>query len=79
MIHQFHSQEGKFPVFGANDNVSEIVFKAEMASEEVTVGGVIEDAAEGILGESTVNFFNYIIEQLKLWFGKLILYIRNFM
>ena len=72
-------EKGKFPVFGANDNVSEIVFKAEMASEEVTVGGVIEDAAEGILGESTVNFFNYIIEQLKLWFGKLILYIRNFM
>ncbi len=71
-------EKGKFPIFGENDPVTEIVFKAEMASKEVTVGGVIGDAAEDILGESTMSFFNYIIEQIKLWFGKLILYIRNF-
>ena len=71
-------EKGNFPIFGENDPVTEIVFKAEMASKEVTVGGVIGDAAEDILGESTMSFFNYIIEQIKLWFGKLILYIRNF-
>ncbi len=71
-------EKGKFPVFGKNDGVTEITFKADMASEEVTAGGVIGDAAEGILGESTVNFFSYIIEQIKLWFGKLILFLRNF-
>lgn len=71
-------EKGHFNAFDANDLITEITFKASMATKEVTAGGVIEDAAESILGESTVTFFSYIIEQIKVWFSQFILFLRNF-
>ena len=72
-------EKGHFPKFAANDGITEITFKANMEVEKVTVENVLGGAAEEVLGESTMAFFNYIIEQIKVWFGKLMLYIRNFM
>ena len=72
-------EKGHFPIFTEIDGVTEITFKANMDTEPVTLGNTLGGAAEEILGESTMAFFNYIIEQIKVWFGKLMLYIRNFM
>ena len=72
-------EKGHFPSFSALDGVTKITFKANMETEKVTVESVIGGAAEDVLGESTVAFFEYIIEQIKVWFGKLMLYLRNFM
>ncbi len=66
------------PKISKGDGITEVTFKACMGAEVATAGGMLGDAAEDILGENTINFFNYIIEQLRLWFGKLILFLRNF-
>ena len=68
------------PVVPATDTqIKEIKFRACYDVEKVTPGGVVEDAAESLLGESTVEFFNYIVKQLELWFGQFILFLRNFL
>ena len=72
-------EKGHFPTFSALDGVTEITFKANMETEKVTAENIVGGAVEEVLGESTTAFFKYIIEQIKTWFGKLILYIRNFL
>ena len=72
-------EKGKFPVFNEADGVKEITFKAQMGVEKVTAENIIGGAAEEILGTDTMAIFNYFIEQIKVWFGKLMLYIRNFL
>ena len=72
-------EKGHFPTFSALDGVTEITFKANMETEKVTAENIVGGAVEEVLGESTVAFFEYIIEQIKTWFGKLMLYLRNFM
>lgn len=67
------------PTIPAADGITEITYKACYAVEEVTAGGILGDAAEGVLGESTMAFFEYIVEQIKVWFGQFILFLRNFM
>lgn len=64
------------PTIPEGDGIKEITFHAEMGAEEVTVenviGGAAEDVVNGLFGESTMDFINYIIEQIKVWFGKLL-------
>ena len=67
------------PVIGQNDGITELTFKAAYGAEEITAGGVIGDAAEEILGGETVAFFEYLMQQLEVWFGKFILFLRNFL
>ncbi len=69
----------KLPTIPESDGITEITFTAQTGAEEVTVGGVIGDAADTILGEDTVSFFTYIIEQIKVWLGKLLLLFGSMM
>ena len=65
------------PTISESDGIKEITFNAQMGAEEVTVenviGGAAEDVVNGIFGESTMSFINYIIEQIKVWFNKLLM------
>ncbi len=65
------------PVIDEGDGIKEITFSAVMGSKELTpegvVGDAVQDAVNGIFGEQTMSFINYIIEQIKVWFGKLLL------
>lgn len=70
-------EKGSFPKFDAADEITEITFIAQMGVEEMSVENITGDIAEGVLGEGTVNLFANFIEQLKLWFGQLILYLAN--
>lgn len=71
------------PVVYENEGIKELTFVAQPGSEEVTVEGVVGDAVGGaidnIFGESTRTFINYIIEQIKVWFGKLLLLLGTMM
>ena len=71
------------PTIAEGDGVKEITFHAEMGAKEVTPDGVVEDAVEDVVdnlfGESTMAFINYIIEQIKVWFGKLLLLFGSMM
>ena len=68
----------KLPKIAQNDLITDITFKACYSVEKFTAGGVIEDVAGDIFGDSTLNFFSYIMEQLKTWFAQFILFLRNF-
>ena len=72
-------EKGYFPAITALDNITEITFKADMAVEEVTAENVVGGVIEGVVGEETVDLFKSFVELVKLWFGKLMLYLRNFM
>lgn len=65
------------PTVSEGDGITELTFTAVYDAKEVTVEGVVGDAAEdvvnGLFGESTTTFINYIIEQIKVWLGKLLL------
>ena len=70
-------EKGKFPVFEELDGITEITFTAQMGAEEVSVENIAGDIADTVLGKDTVNLFTNFIEQLKTWFGQLILYLAN--
>lgn len=74
---------GQLPTVLESDGITELTFTAVYDAKEVTVEGVVGDAVGGaidnIFGESTMTFINYIIEQIKVWFGKLLLLLGTMM
>ena len=71
------------PVISEGDGITELTFNAVVGNEQLTPDGVVEDAVEDVVdnlfGESTMAFINYIIEQIKVWFGKLLLLFGSMM
>lgn len=71
------------PTIPESDGITKITFTAQPGAEELTpenvIGGAAEDVVNGIFGEDTMTFINYIIEQIKAWFGQLLLLLGTMM
>jgi hypothetical protein len=73
----------QLPTVSEGDGITELTFYAVYDAKEVTLEGVVgdttEDIVNGLFGDSTMTFINYIIEQIKVWFGKLLLLLGTMM